>query len=90
MIIATLGFIASIIASLTWEGAVFFNNSIVEYERNTNFTTLGDGIDNAKIKYLRYVYTTPLIVIERTSCSEPRFLPLKVVAFSVLMPETEP
>lgn len=40
------------------EGAVFFNNSIVEYERNTNFTTLGDGIDNAKIKYLRYVYTT--------------------------------
>lgn len=40
------------------EGANFFNGSIVEYERNTNFTTLGKDIDNAKIKYLRYVYTT--------------------------------
>ena len=40
------------------EGSEFFNGSIVEYERNTNFTTLGSAIDNAKIKYLRYVYTT--------------------------------
>lgn len=40
------------------DGATFFNGSIVEYERNTNFTTLGKDIDNAKIKYLRYVYTT--------------------------------
>lgn len=40
------------------DGATFFNGSIVEYERNTNFETLGKDINNAKIKYLRYVYTT--------------------------------
>lgn len=32
----------------------FFNNNFVYYERNTNFETLGKGISNAKIKYMRY------------------------------------
>ncbi len=36
----------------------FYDGSMVRYERNTNFTTLGSGIENAKIKYLNYVYTT--------------------------------
>ena len=32
----------------------FFNNNMVYYERNPYYTTLGSGIENAKIKYLRY------------------------------------
>lgn len=32
----------------------FFNNNFVYYERNTYFETLGTGISNAKIKYMRY------------------------------------
>lgn len=32
----------------------FYNNNLVNYERNDNFTTMGDQIDNAKIKYMRY------------------------------------
>ncbi len=40
------------------EGERFYDGSIVRYERNDNFTTLGSGIENAKIKYLNYVYTT--------------------------------
>jgi peptide/nickel transport system substrate-binding protein len=32
----------------------FFNNNMVYYERNPYFETLGSGIENAKIKYLRY------------------------------------
>ncbi|MDE7082798.1 MAG: hypothetical protein K2O89_03750 [Clostridia bacterium] len=36
----------------------FYDGSIVRYERNENFTTLGSDINNAKIKYLNYVYTT--------------------------------
>ncbi len=32
----------------------FFKNNIVYFERNDNFQTLGSGISNAKIKYLRY------------------------------------
>lgn len=32
----------------------FFNNNMVYYERNTYFETLGSGISNAKIKYVRY------------------------------------
>lgn len=40
------------------EGERFYDGSIAHYERNENFTTLGSGIENAKIKYLNYVYTT--------------------------------
>ncbi|MDE6667898.1 MAG: hypothetical protein K2K38_06090 [Clostridia bacterium] len=36
----------------------FYDGSMVRYERNENFTTLGSGVENAKIKYLNYVYTT--------------------------------
>lgn len=32
----------------------FSQNNIIYYERNTYFETLGSGINNAKIKYLRY------------------------------------
>lgn len=32
----------------------FFNNNMVYFERNDYFETLGSGIQNAKIKYLRY------------------------------------
>ena len=32
----------------------FFNNNLVNYERNENFTTMGEQIDNAKIRYMRY------------------------------------
>lgn len=32
----------------------FFDGSMINYERNEYFTTLGSGIENAKIKYLRY------------------------------------
>ena len=32
----------------------FFNNNMVYFERNEYFETLGSGISNAKIKYLRY------------------------------------
>lgn len=32
----------------------FFNNNFVYYERNPYFETLGSGISNAKIKYMRY------------------------------------
>ena len=32
----------------------FFNNNFVYYERNPYFYTLGSGISNAKIKYMRY------------------------------------
>lgn len=32
----------------------FFNNNMVYYERNPYFETLGSGISNAKIKYVRY------------------------------------
>ena len=36
----------------------FYDRSMVRYERNENFETLGSGINNAKIKLLNYVYTT--------------------------------
>ena len=36
------------------DGNQFERNNIVYYERNVYFTTFGDGVDNAKIKYLRY------------------------------------
>ena len=32
----------------------FLQNNVVYYERNTYFETLGPGINNAKIKYIRY------------------------------------
>ncbi len=32
----------------------FFNNNFIYYERNTYFETLGSGISNAKIKYIRF------------------------------------
>ncbi len=32
----------------------FFNNNIVYYKRNPYFNTVGSGIENAKIKHLRY------------------------------------
>ena len=32
----------------------FFNNNVVYFERNEYFETLGSGVSNAKIKYLRY------------------------------------
>ncbi len=32
----------------------FYSNNMIYFERNTNFETLGSGINNAKIKYLRY------------------------------------
>lgn len=32
----------------------FFENNIVYFQRNDNFTTVGSGINNAKIKYLNY------------------------------------
>lgn len=32
----------------------FFNNNMIYYERNPYFETLGSGISNAKIKYVRY------------------------------------
>lgn len=32
----------------------FFNNNMIYFERNPYFETLGSGISNAKIKYLRY------------------------------------
>ncbi len=35
-------------------GDTFFNNNFVYYERNPHFHTLGSGISNAKIKYMRY------------------------------------
>lgn len=35
-------------------GKDFFNNNLVYYERNPYFYTLGEGIENAKIKYMRY------------------------------------
>ena len=36
----------------------FYDGSMARYQRNEYFTTLGSGIENAKIKYLNYVYTT--------------------------------
>lgn len=36
----------------------FWNTSRAAYERNENFTTVGTGIENAKIKYLNYQVTT--------------------------------
>lgn len=36
----------------------FFNSGVVNYERNIYFETLGTGIENAKIKVLRYQVTT--------------------------------
>lgn len=35
-------------------GDDFMNLNMIYYERNPYFTTLGSGIDNAKIKYFRY------------------------------------
>ena len=35
-------------------GSNFHYNKIAYYERNENFTTLGSGVDNAKIKYVTY------------------------------------
>lgn len=32
----------------------FFSKNFVYYERNDNFTTFGDGIDNARIKHMQY------------------------------------
>ncbi len=32
----------------------FFNNNMIYFERNTYFETVGSGLSNAKIKYLRY------------------------------------
>ncbi len=42
----------------------FYDGSMVRYQRNEYFTTLGSGIENAKIKYLNYVYTTDDTIIE--------------------------
>ena len=39
-------------------GDNFFNNNFVYYERNPYFYTLGSGISNAKIKYMRYKVVT--------------------------------
>ncbi len=36
------------------KGNEFYENNWVYFARNDNFKTVGDGIDNAKIKYLRY------------------------------------
>ncbi len=36
------------------DGSDFYNNNFVYYERNPYFETLGSGISNAKIKYMRY------------------------------------
>ncbi|MBD5632326.1 MAG: hypothetical protein HDP34_03770 [Clostridia bacterium] len=36
------------------EPSTFFKNNIVYFKRNDNFTTLGSGIENAKIKYVNY------------------------------------
>ncbi len=36
------------------EGNEFYENNWVYFARNEHFKTVGDGIDNAKIKYLRY------------------------------------
>ncbi len=35
-------------------GDNFFNNNMIYYERNTYFETVGEELNNAKIKYLRY------------------------------------
>ncbi len=35
-------------------GANFFYNKVAYYERNEYFTTMGSGVDNAKIKYVTY------------------------------------
>lgn len=35
-------------------GSNFYYNKMAYYERNENFTTLGSGIENAKIKYVTY------------------------------------
>lgn len=37
--------------------STFYVNNIAYYQRNTNFHTVGDGIEDAKIKYLRYAVT---------------------------------
>lgn len=34
--------------------ATFFNNNFIYYERNPYFETVGSGLSNAKIKYIRY------------------------------------
>lgn len=38
----------------TIEGKTFYNNNIVYFKRNPYFETVGDGLSNAKIKYMRY------------------------------------
>ena len=35
-------------------GDTFFNNNFIYYERNPYFETVGEGIRNAKIKYIRF------------------------------------
>lgn len=35
-------------------GDTFFNNNFIYYERNPYFETVGEGIQNAKIKYIRF------------------------------------
>ncbi|MGN0804449.1 MAG: ABC transporter substrate-binding protein [Candidatus Coproplasma sp.] len=42
----------------------FFYNYIANYERNEYFTTLGSGIDNAKIKYVTYQVTSDDKIVE--------------------------
>lgn len=35
----------------------FFDNNVAYFKRNDNFTTMGSGVDNAKIKYVTYKVT---------------------------------
>ena len=43
----------------------FYDGSMVRYQRNEYFETLGSEIENAKIKYLNYVYTTDDTMLDK-------------------------
>lgn len=46
------------IGGVATSGSKFYENYIVNYERNPYFETMGSGLNNAKIKYLRYKVLT--------------------------------
>ncbi len=51
-------------------GNTFFYNKIANYERNEYFTTLGSGIENAKIKYVTYKETPDDKIVETLKTGE--------------------
>lgn len=55
------------------DGGSFFYNNIAFYQRNEYFTTLGDGIENAKIKYITYKTTSDDKIMEALIANEIDF-----------------